>query len=258
MKWIGSFFGVLVGIAVIIVAAQFLGVGDLVRQSIVTGHLLDWLTGTFCLLWLMVILKAPWDLYFQAHAVTFEQQRSRERGLNLEKGRENYVQVVRKRLLSVAVGSHLVSAALIAAMTYFTGAKVGYYFAGFYLVSTLFRPAVAGYGYLRERLKAIGEESRYPRDDVEEMRRRLDTAENTVSQFRDELRRNEHDLATMRGSLTELQGEKEREVRDLHNRLAMLSREFETTVARLTDNQEVIKGIQAFVRLISRSAQSSG
>ena len=37
-----------------------------------------------------------------------------------------------------------------------------------------------------------------------------------------------------------------------HERAA-LGREFETTLARLTDNQDVIRGIQAFVRLIGRA-----
>ena len=34
------------------------------------------------------------------------------------------------------------------------------------LVSTVFRPAVAGYWYLYTKLSAIGEEARYPREDV--------------------------------------------------------------------------------------------
>jgi Tfp pilus assembly protein PilO len=255
-KWIGSFFGIVIGIVLLIVAAQFLGVVDLVRQSILTGHLLDWLTGVFCLLWLMVILKAPWDLYFKAYAVAFEQQRSRERGLRLEAGRENYVQTVRRRLLFFAIGAHAVSAAVIAVVTFFTEGTVGYWFAGFYLLSTLFRPVVAGYSYLWERLKAIGDESRYPRDDVEEMRQRLNRAETNLNQYRDELRGSERTVTELRDALRNVQLEKEREVNDLHNRLTGLSHEFERTIARLTDNQEVIKGIQAFVRLIARSTDA--
>ena len=39
--------------------------------------------GVLCFLWLLVILKAPWDLYFQALQVSFEMQRSRERQIAL-------------------------------------------------------------------------------------------------------------------------------------------------------------------------------
>src|ERR1051326_2783803 len=56
--------------------AWLLGLGEVVRASIAAGHMLDWLMGGLCLLWLIVILKAPWDLYFKAREVAFELQRS--------------------------------------------------------------------------------------------------------------------------------------------------------------------------------------
>ena len=51
-----------------------------------------------------------------------------------------------------------------------------------------------------------------------------------------------------------LKEQRESEYRELRQSIHAVSREFETTVSRLTDNQEVIKGIQAFVRLITQSA----
>ncbi|MDX1931012.1 MAG: hypothetical protein SFU56_00250 [Capsulimonadales bacterium] len=247
VKHIGSVFGVLVGVGVIVIASWVLGLDDLIRESLLRGHLPEWVMGVFCLLWLLLILKAPWDLYFQAHAVAFEQMRSRERGMRLQQGREEYVRTVRGRLLAFAIGAHLLSAAFVTTVTYFLGGTIGYWFAGFYLVSTLFRPAIAGYAYLWERLKAIGQEARYPREDVEEMRQRLNHAEASLERYREQ-------AAELQTGIAALRSEKEREIVDLNHRLTDLSHEFERTVARLTDNQEVIKGIQAFVRLISRSA----
>jgi hypothetical protein len=249
MRWVSSFFGTLVGIGILVVAARFLGLDDLVRRNIEAGGLLDWLMGAFSLFWLLLILKAPWDLYFQAHSVAFEQQRSRERGVRLTAGREDYISVVRRRLLGLAVGAHVFSAALIAAVTYFTHGTVGYYFAAFYLVSTLFRPTIAGYVYLSRKLKALGEESRYPREDVIEMRSRLEMQEGLMLSLRGHVERLERESA-------ERDNANEAELRDQRQRLHTLGREFETTISRLTDNQEVIKGIQAFVRLISQSAQT--
>jgi hypothetical protein len=248
MRWISSFFGTLVGIAILVIAARFLGLEDLLRRTIEAGSLLDWLMGTFALFWLLLILKAPWDLYFEAHGVAFEQQRSRERGVQLTAGRENYIVVVRRRLLGLAVGAHVFSAALVATVTYFTHGTVGYYFAAFYLVSTLFRPTIAGYVYLSRKLRALAEESRYPREDVVEMRHRLDAQENILHDLRADIARLERETA-------EKALAHETELRDLRQRLHALGREFEATASRLTDNQEVIKGIQAFVRLISQSAR---
>src|SRR5205814_658943 len=142
-------------LAVAGIAAWLLGLGQVVRASMAAGHLLDWVMGGLCLLWLIVILKAPWDLFFQAQAVAFELQRAKERKVAVLPGREEYVQRLRGRLAALAVGAHLLSAALVAGVAAFTGGKVGYYFALFYLVSTLFRPALAGYVYLSRKLRAL-------------------------------------------------------------------------------------------------------
>lgn len=243
-------FGALFWLAVVGGAAYLLGLDDMVRDSLAGGHLLDWLMGIFCLFWLFVILKAPWDLYFQAHAVAFEQQRSRERRVDLSPGREEYVRVVRRRLGWLAVGAHLFSAALAAGITFLTGGVVGYYFAAFYLVSTAFRPMAAGYAYLSGKLRALGEESRYPREDVVALREMLERHEAALKAL-EEQRKN------FQSVLDEEQRHRETETRDLRTRLHALSREFETTVSRLTDNQEVIKGIQAFVRLVTQAGNGS-
>src|SRR5262249_1580668 len=156
----------LLTLAVIGAVAWMLGLGDVVRPSVAAGHLLDWIMGGFCLLWLLILLKVPWDLYFQAQQVAFELKRAQERDVIVPADRETYIRALRRRLGWLAVGGHLFSAALVALVAYFSHGQVGYYFAAFYLVSTIFRPAVAGYVYLREKLLAITEEARYPREDI--------------------------------------------------------------------------------------------
>lgn len=255
MRWISSFVGILTGIVVIAVAARFLGLEDFIRRSVEAGHLLDWVMGGLSLVWLLVILKAPWDLFFQANAVAFEQQRSRERGIALTSGREGYVQTVRNRLLVFAIGAHLFSAAVIASITYFTQGTIGYYFAGFYLIATLFRPVIAGYVYLAEKLRRIGEEAHYPREDIEEMRQRLLTVESHIEGIREELTGMRQEWQRNLESEQHHRSELAVETNDQRQRLNAMSREFEATVNRLTDNQEVITGIQAFVRLIRKSAE---
>lgn len=255
MRGISSFFGVVVGLAIIVLAARFLGLEDFIRRSIEAGHLLDWVMGALSLVWLLVILKAPWDLFFQAQSVAFEQQRSRERGVSLTPGRESYVIAVRRRLLGFAIGAHLFSAALITAITYFTHGTTGYYFAGFYLLSTLFRPTVAAYAYLAEKLRSVGEEAHYPREDVVELRMRMEQAEVEARRLNEEIQTVREELRHAEEFAANRDAELEAELTDQRQRLHALTREFEVTVSRLTDNQEVIKGIQAFVRLIRNSAE---
>lgn len=248
MQWIRSVFGALFWLALVGVAAWGMGLDDLIRASISAGHLLDWVMGVLCLVWLIVLLKTPWDLYFQAHAVAFEMQRSKERQIPIAPGREAYVQTLRRRLGWLAIGAHLFSAALVAGVTYFAGGAVGYYFAVFYLVATAFRPALAGYVYLSAKLRALGQEVRYPREDVVEVRERLERQEQTLRDLAGLLERCREEL---RGETTA----RDAEDRDLRLRLQSLSREFESAVSRLTDNQEIIDGIQAFVRLVTRSGR---
>ena len=52
--------------------------------------------------------------------------------------------------------------------------------------------------------------------------------------------------------------ERESEVRALRQSVGSISREFEAAIARVTDNQDVIRGVQAFVRLVSGSVPSGG
>lgn len=237
----------LLAIAVAILA--FSGYGGMVQASLHT-HLLDWGMGAVCLLWLMLILKVPWDLYFQALDVHFELERARERKIATPEGRDSYIQGLRTRLLWLALGAHLGSAALVAAIAYFTHGQVGYWFAGFYLLSTLFRPALAGYRYMAGKLLAIREEAHYPREDVLELRERLNVQEEETKALRVQ-------VANQQVALREETARREAETRELRQRIQDIGREFESAVGRLTDNQEVIKGIQAFVRLITQSTQVS-
>ena len=245
MRSIVALVWVLFWLAVLGIAGWALGLGDLVRGAIAAGHVLDWVMGGLCLLWLLVILKVPWDLYFQAARVSFEIQRSKERKVAVPAGREEYIRALKPRLAWLAVGAHLLSAALVAGINYFTGGQVGYYFAVFYLVSTVFRPAVAGYWYLHSKLSAIQEEARYPREDVLTLLQKAEWQEQATRALADQ-------MAQVREETQRDSQLRELETRELRQRVAAIGREFETTVNRITDNQEVIQGIQAFVRLITQ------
>ena len=222
--------------------------GSLAQASLQT-HPLDWMMGGLCLIWLLIILIVPWDLYFQAQEAFFEIQRAGELHIATPSGRAEYVHVLRGRLLWLALGAHLLSAGFVAALAFWTHGRIGYYFAVFYLVSTLFRPTVAGYVYLSRKLKAIRQEAHYPREDVVELRERLRVQEQDTRNLEAQMEQHSEELKQERE-------QREAETRELRQRMQAIGREFESTVSRLTDNQEVIKGIQAFTRLIAQSAQS--
>ncbi len=231
MRVLGGLFSAALGLGLLLVIGRWLGF-----EGVIRAHLLDWVMGALCFAWLLVLLKAPWDLYFQAHTVAFEQARARERGIPILDGRESYIERVRGRLLWLALGAHLGSALLAAGVALFTHGAVGYWFAGFFLISTLFRPLLAGYYFLWEKLKALLTETNYPREDIVELRDRVKELESGLerAQKTDEAR--------------------EEELVALRSRLAAIGAEFEGTLSRLTDQKAVIDGLQAIARLIARSA----
>lgn len=234
-------------LALLAVIGRWLGVDGYLRDSVAAGHLLDWIMGGLCFLWMLVLLKAPWDLYFQAHTVAFEHARAQERGIAVIDGRMEYVETVRKRLLALALGAHLLSAALAAGVAFFTNGNVGYWFAGFFLISTLFRPLLAGYAYLHGKLRAMIEESQYPREDVIELRGRVIYLEQERERL-NALLENSIQSAAMADET------RQREIAELRGRLVAIGTEFETSLSRLTDQKAVIDGLQAIARLITRSA----
>ncbi|WUI01197.1 hypothetical protein OHR68_05065 [Spirillospora sp. NBC_00431] len=206
--------------------------------------------GALCLAWLVLLLTVPWNVYFQALGLLEEIRVSKERGLDVPAGSHDEASRIAARMRAAAVGAHVLSAALIAAVTYFSGADIGYYFAAFYLVSTLFRPAGAWFAHLRRRLNTMLKEVRYPRDDVLGLTERVKFLEVQAENLRATTEQlHSADLATDQ-RLADLSAATSQRAGELDRRLDATGRQFEETVARLTDNQEVIAGIKAFLRML--------
>jgi hypothetical protein len=199
--------------------------------------------GIACLAWLVVIVVLPWNLYFQARHLLFELQRSKQRGIAVQEQAEGEARAVESRMLRVSVGLHLVSAALLALGAWLSGERLGHVFAALYLLSTLFRPAVEYYRYLRARLTAALDEVKYPRDDIQRV-----VAE--VRQLLEDRTAQGKALSTLREEHAALEAAMVAGDRDAQRRLDAVARKFEETIDRLTDNQEIISGIKAFLRLV--------
>lgn len=242
--------GVLVALAAVVIAIVLIFMADVPLSAIVSLGI-----GALSLLWLLLLLTVPWNVYFQARELLTEIRTSRERGIEVSPDRETEARRIAARMRAVAVGAHLVSAGVIAAVTYFAGGEIGYYFAGFYLLSTIFRPVGAWFGYLRERLSTMLKEVKYPRDDVKELISRFDGLDRWVDSIADQLtdvRRRHDDLATQVATLDHRTAERDQQ---LERSLAAHGRQFEHSLSRLTDNQEVMAGLKAFLRLV-RSDQA--
>lgn len=199
--------------------------------------------GSVCLAWLGVILVLPWNLYFRARHLLAEMDRAGRRSVPVDEEARTESRRVASAMLRVSLGLHLASAALVALGSWLFGQSLGYAFAGLFLLSTLFRPAIEYHRYLQQKLSGFLKEVNYPRDDVLTL---VDDVSRLVSSSESQRQA----IATLQRELIEQGQVVQQGDLDNQRRLDAVARKFEETIDRLTDNQEIISGIKAFLRLV--------
>ncbi|MFD1924284.1 hypothetical protein ACFSK2_27935 [Streptomyces beijiangensis] len=202
------------------------------------------------LLWLLLLLTAPWNLCFRAHSVLAEIALSREKGLSVAAERDVEAQRIARMMLRVAVAGHVVTAALVLAAGLAAGRVIGYWCAGFFLLSTAFRPAGAYFEQLRRRLGLLLRDVKYPRDDVVELRAQVEHVLAGMRILEDKAEEQYRALAELRRARDALTNTAYQRADAADDRFTALAKQFEQTVDRLTDNEEIITGLKAFLRLL--------
>jgi hypothetical protein len=257
-------------LAVAAAALLFAWLGRLAGVPLATAASIG--VGGVALAWLIVLVTVPWNLYFSARRVVAEISVSRERGITVPPGHDAEAGRIARRMLWFALGAQLGTAAVAAVIAFISGAKVGYYFSGFFLLSTAIRPAAAYLGHVRERISALARESTHPRDDVASLKRRVDLVAGSVRDLQgelrgvaDELNRAESSLAgditharqLLTADLSRIQDAQAADRTatrsrddDLGRRIDEMVRRIEATLDGISDHQELITGIRALVRMI--------
>lgn len=238
--------------------------------------LLDIGAGAIALVWLIVLVAAPWNLYFEARRVLAEMTVSHRRGIVVADQDELEARRIARRMLWFALGGHVVTAVAAAVTARLTGAAIGYYLAAFYLVSAAIRPAFAYFAHIRERVRALAVEALMPREDVVELRELVrDLREASESQGRqlaelrrdltEDLRRTEVRLSADIGHAQQVLTADLARVADaqaadrtaatsrdeeLSRRIDTMVRRMQQTVDGVSDHQELQAGLRALVRMI--------
>ena len=228
------------------------------------------------LAWLIVLVAVPWNLYFSARRVVMEMAVSRGRGISIPPEQDAEAHAIARRMLWFALGGHVATAAVAGAVTYISGAAIGYYITAAYLFSATIRPAAAYFAHLRQRISTLSRESLHPREDVVSLRERVAALVKTAKRLEEELtesrraldndlRRTEAKLAdgiahgrqVLTGDLARLQDAQiaDREtarLRDeqLGRRIDTMIRRIDETLAGLGDQQELLAGLHALVRMV--------
>jgi molybdopterin converting factor small subunit len=221
------------------------------------------------LTWAAVLVTVPWNLYFGARRVVADQNR---RDIEARPEQKEEARRIARGMLRFAIGGHLGTAAVAAAVAYVSGEVVGYYLAGFFLLSTLMRPASAYFAHLRQRIGALEREAAFPRDDVLTLKARVAALEGDLAALReqaderlmgvdDDLRRAAADLTHLRTRLAEdlkrlesTQASDRAAARggddELRRTIDRMVRRVDATLDGVSDHQELLTGLRALVRMI--------
>ena len=222
--------------------------------------------------WLVVLTTVPWNLYFAARRTAQEIAVSRERGIAVQPGYDQEAARISRQMLRFALGAHLGTALAAAVIAVLSGNKAGYYIAGISLLSTVFRPAAAYFGHLRERIRVLTRESTHPRDDVATLLYKADMMEQSADELRRQLRNANEDLRRTESALTDaiaharqvLAGDLNRlqdmqaadraaarsRDEDLERQIGQMVRRIEATLDGISDHQELLAGLRALVRMV--------
>jgi hypothetical protein len=214
--------------------------------------------GVLCLAWLVALVVLPWNLHFRARHLLGEMRLSERRGIAVDEEARTEARRVASRMLAISIGLHLGSAALLALAAFLFHQPLAWAFAALFCLSTLFRPGAEYYNYLTEKLSAFLRETKVPREDalqlgadLRALREMVMVQKRLLEDQGQRVQRLDHGLQQGLHQLSEAAraGDHANE-----RRIDGLSRKFEETISRLTDNQELIAGVKAFLRLVHAPA----
>lgn len=255
---IEGFAGFTVGLVILVLVTfailQWLGIP--------TGNFLDWIVGTASFWWLVAVVTIPWNVYFNAKEVLSEAQESQQKGIEVEAAKMQYVQVIVRRSLAVAVGLHGVSAIALYLLAVTGVSAIGYVSSGAALLLTGLRPAVAFYQYLAFRLQSIARDVKYPREDILEVRDRLRGVEALLERLRQQLdpdlldsltATQQRQLQALRQDLTDVAASQESlRVRN-QSEHEQLARDAEAAISRLNADAEFLDRARELIRFFKEA-----
>ncbi|MBI4862356.1 MAG: hypothetical protein HY815_19170 [Candidatus Riflebacteria bacterium] len=203
--------------------------------------------------WLFLLVKIPWDLYFNARRARLDGEESVRREIRIDQARLGELSKLESRLLCGALGAHVLTALAVVVISRASGGAVRSSFAWLFLISAAFRPAWELHLYLKERLEELGAQMRYPREDVHQLRAEVRLLEATIEHVKSQGENARIELAArvqiLEAQASEMLGQHAAAVAGLERRLFQLSDKFESAVAQVTKDQELLAGVRAFARV---------
>jgi len=255
---INGFAGFTVGLVLLVLLAF----GILQWLHVPTGNFLDWVIGAASFWWLTIVVTVPWNVHFGAKGILAEAAASREKGIKVDDRACKYAAKVEKRSLWVALALHLFSAIVLYLLAVTGVSAIGYVSSVAALLLTGLRPAIAAYRYLAQRLENIGREFKYPREDIIELRTRVqqlrdrqdeialqlnpEESSSWVSKQQRTIESLQQDLAKLAAAHEQLKATNERD----HDRI---SQETRSAIAQLNEDSQFLDRVREIIRFFKEA-----
>jgi hypothetical protein len=223
------------------------------------GSLIDWLVGVAIAWWLAVVTTLPWNAHFAARGVVQEAQESRDKGIAVNEEHVAFARRIAARFRTLAVGLHLLTAAVLAALAYYRVVAVGYPAAVAALALTFARPAARAYEHLAARLRLMQHQVHYPREDVTELRARVSEMETQLQSLVASLDATEvdswaHELAQQHAAgqrrLDRLDSLLEELTRQNARDHEALARQTAQEIAKLSEDARFLNQVRELIRFV--------
>lgn len=227
------------------------------------GYYLKWfsfytlatvIVSVFGFMSLLLVLKLPWDLYFEAKDLIYNQQQSLQNEIFVSEEDLEYALKAKSRLLLLCLTLHVVCALAAAFISYQSQSQVGYYFTLVFLASTSFRPLLAYFQKERQRLFNLKNQCLIPREDSLQLKTQLNNIENELanlqSSYQHENIQTKQTEIELRDTIETLQKEQKSLQVTNNKQYERVLNEFTKSIEKLTEDQELLRGIRAMVKLL--------
>lgn len=220
--------------------------------DIPAGDLVDWVVGIVSVWWLLLVTTVPWNVHFAARAAVREAAVSSERGIKVDAAKQARIAAVGRQALGVALALHVLTAGGLYMVAAAGWSPVGYAGAALAAALTFVRPGARACAYLAEQVRTFRKEVTHPREDVVELRRRVDTLEATLdlkadtswaSTTQERVQTLVDDLAELVSDVTRLRvGNREEHAR--------LEQEYRAALATVTEDRRFVEHLREIVRFV--------
>jgi hypothetical protein len=244
-------FGFAIISVIVFAAMRFLNIS--------TGQFIDWIVGVLSCWWLLLIVTVPWNIFFEAKDLINEAKESKSANIRIDEAHVKYAHKIAGWALVSALSLHIVSAVALFALSALGITPVGQVASAAALLLTGLRPVVRGYEHLHQKLNLIKQRVKYPREDVVELRGRVEDLQNRVrnleeqmdthnpSSFVAQINRSNEDVRQRLGLVTSQHQQAEIDHKLQHE---ILMRESRDAISKVSQDIQFLDHVREIVRLI--------